>query len=104
MSNAWHSTADYAAGKAVFMPDDSSLALNDGLAWSGLWGSSSLDHDAGLMLTIRVVHPGEPGLMDWESDGLGSGTTIGPTGVPIPEPATISLLALGGLALVKRRK
>jgi len=102
MINTWHQPGDYAAGEAVFMPDTSVLTLDQGLAWVGTYGYGQA-HNSGLMLTIRVVHPGEPGLMSWETNS-GSGTTIGPTGEEIPEPVTLGMLALGGLAMLRGRK
>ena len=103
MTNTWHDPADYAPGAAAFMPTTAGLTLDEGLSWDGTV-SHDQTHSAGLMLTIRVVHPCGPGVMCWEaSGGLGSGTTTGPTGV-IPEPATLGLLSMGGLAALRRRK
>jgi len=104
MANAWHAPADYAPGAAAFMPTTAGLTLDQGLRWYGTV-SHDQTHSAGLMLTIRVVHPCAPDVMCWEaSDDLGSGTTTGPTGEEIPEPATLGLLALAGVLAVRRRK
>jgi hypothetical protein len=58
----------------------------------------------GLSNTFRVVHPYAPGEITyniWHVDAaLLEGTVIG----PVPEPATLALLSIGGVALLKSRR
>jgi len=84
-----------------------------------LLGISAYDRDAadpaGLEIWADVPFgverppdgPGAPGpLAGWVGTGFGSGTyTIALTGVVFkPEPATLAMLALGGLAMLRRRR
>jgi hypothetical protein len=50
-----------------------------------------------IMWMINGNNPNNPSYtLDWQS--------VSVTGTPVPEPATLSLLALGGLALLRRRR
>jgi glycerophosphoryl diester phosphodiesterase len=93
-------------------------ALIDGLLDKGIdfldWSSGSIDqaavdlvHSNGMELHAWTVNGAArmQELIDLGIDGI---TTDDPallrTLVPVPEPATMSLLALGGLAMLKRRR
>lgn len=91
MINTWHTPSDYAGGAALFLPTTGGLTLDQGLKWNGAANGGILTHDAGLMLTIRVVHPGEPGAMTWEAEGYAGGTTTGPTADPAAQTGITAL-------------
>ena len=72
-------------------------ALSEGLYYFG--HSSPLDsHDVGWTITLNS---GTTIDEDWDQEvGWGSG----PVHAPIPEPATLGLLAIGGFGVLKRRR
>jgi hypothetical protein len=76
--------------------------------WYGLWADVALENNAQLAMTVRLLSKGAPtGTVTLIYDsGYGANkfaeTVVGPG--PIPEPATMSLLALGGIAALIRRK
>jgi hypothetical protein len=74
---------------AVDFPDLSALASH----WnqSGQWEDGDSNGD------------GKVGFADLSIMAANWGWSM-PSGAPVPEPATISLLALGGLALIRRRR
>ncbi|MHC4986087.1 MAG: PEP-CTERM sorting domain-containing protein [Planctomycetota bacterium] len=105
MTNSYHPGTDYLRGDSVWQVGET---MNDGLRWENTNGFVSFQGLTGLLQTFRIVHPDGPGQIEWgtfHNYTLGDamevvGTTIG----PVPEPATLGMLTLGGLALLKRRK
>jgi hypothetical protein len=89
MKNRWHDPDEYNWGYELYMPTTAYVPLSDGLSWDGIWGMSAFGQDAGIMLTIRIVHPNPPGGMYWSSDAGCDGWTIGPTGELDDEPPVI---------------
>ena len=90
-----------AAGQMAFLYGDINLDLavdagdygtwqaNYGTAGPHAWGTGDLNNDA-------VVDAGDYGI--WQAN---YGTTLT---APVPEPATMALLAIGGLAVLRRRR
>ncbi len=80
----WTEDTDYATHSAIFGYDH---------PWSS--------EDVGWLM-VETVPPETVGhITGWE---LPVGTGFGPVHGPLPEPATLGLLLLGGLALLKRRR
>jgi len=99
--NEWHDGTEYIHGDSFWALSTTGYGIhfintNGLLVYYGL---------PGLLMTFRVVHPNAPGDVEWYTYQNNAvevqGITVGPV---IPEPATMSLLALGGLAVLKRRK
>ncbi len=76
-------------------------AATDGVQW---FANLSQGGVTGLVGTLRLVHPLGPStisyeLLDNDENMIASGSITG----PVPEPATIGLLGLGSLMLVRRK-
>ncbi|GAH83247.1 unnamed protein product, partial [marine sediment metagenome] len=88
--------------------------MRNAMMWAGditgddelhYWYSSYVQYASGLYMTIRLVHPLGPGTISysiigpfsWEQDHA-------PITGPVPEPMTLSLLAVGAAALIRRRR
>ena len=69
------------------------------------WYGNYAQYVSGLYMTIRLVHPLAPGTISysiigpfwWEQENA-------PITGPVPEPMTLSLLAVGGVAMIRRRR
>ena len=69
------------------------------------WYGNIAQYVTGLYMTIRLVHPLGPGEISysiigpwsWEQDHT-------PITGPVPEPMTLGLLAVGGVAMIRRRR
>ncbi len=108
--NAWSSTDLFAP--MSFAPTGDSF-----YAW-GFFDDDTFygrvtDDEAGLSVLAEFTHiwqPGDPSMAGITEVGLGSNATTSVMegfdnlSVGVPEPATMGLLALGGLAILKRRK
>jgi len=85
-TNAWVTNPDYAAVAHLAVPNIWEVDL-------------TVIPEAAMGLRLNVAmpstNPTNPILRVWEFEVFGT---------PVPEPATMSLLALGGLALLRRRK
>jgi len=79
MDNVWNVPDDYAYAWEIYMPTTGYVDLTEGLSWDGIWGGGAFGTTAGIFMTIRIVHPGLPGDMVWDSDAGYSGMTTGPT-------------------------
>ena len=87
-------SGDIVAGGAFTTWNVQTLAQN----WaSGLWAV-----DGFTINTFNNAVPTELGNYQLRSDGTTRGLVIDYT--PVPEPASLSLLALGGLAALRRRR
>ncbi|MHC4563296.1 MAG: PEP-CTERM sorting domain-containing protein [Planctomycetota bacterium] len=106
MENIWHTGDEYGLNTTNNHEWRKGVVDDTGIHWdntnpvmiAGDWMTEGLSN------TFRVVHPYAPGEITysiWHVDAqLLEGTVMG----PVPEPATLSLLAMGGVALLKRRK
>ena len=103
-----NSTVGYLSGQpALFATAPIYVDITSPVAPTVLFGFSQGDDGPGLVPGMRsalllVLSDLEPG----ESTGnaIDGGTAFGTVIAPIPEPATMMLLGLGGLALLRRRK
>ncbi|MHC4563633.1 MAG: PEP-CTERM sorting domain-containing protein [Planctomycetota bacterium] len=106
MENVWHAGSDYTIDSGVYDWREGS-ADETGVHWANQRYVFTPDWSTpGLMFTFRLVHPmpkGDDNIV-WELyHNLDSEAYFGTVDGPVPEPATMSLLALGGVALLRRR-
>lgn len=67
--------------------------------WNSIWGGSNYFTDpTGAHADLDLSFDIDPGSYGWSTNSHDDG------GVIVPEPATLGLLALGGLAMLRRRK
>lgn len=78
-------------------------ARADGI--SGDWNAYSQGWEAGGVMTWASVAPSEGTLTLSTGDGQGNNSYLAAARITlVPEPATLSLLGLGGLAMLRRRR
>jgi len=99
MLNRWHDGTEYTIGEHIWTRGQ---VIEYGIVWentNSFWWAGWMAE--GLSNTFRIVHPYGPGMITYiTSQGGSTGQIIG----PVPEPATLSLLALGGLAVLRHRR
>jgi len=105
MANDWHDGSEYLHGNSLWK---NGIVSDNGVTWTNTSPVLMFYGLDGLLLTFRIVHPASPGVIGWSTyhnSTLGDsvevvGTTVG----PVPEPATLSVLALGAVALLRKRR
>jgi len=117
MDNIWHAGPDYNITNefgGIFTPGSGVYDWREGsVDETGVhWANQRYVFNQywftpGLMFTFRLVHPmpkGDENLV-WELFHNRNGQSYyGTVAGPVPEPATMSLLALGGLAMLRKRR
>ena len=108
MDNVWHDGDDYDILNG-YHTWEHGYADNLGVHWQNqqaIFGPGMME--PGLMFTFRLVHPMPKGTDNIPWQITYNGVTGLPYGGmidgPVPEPATMSLLALGGIALLRKRR
>ena len=117
--NAWHDPGDYqgtsswAGVDPKFVQPGHSVSSSAGVANHALLFNNSVTTGTlytGLIVTVRIVHPDQPGIIDFRGYSFNAGGTtytnsvVGPAGVP--EPGTFGLLGvacLTGAVFLRRR-
>ncbi len=102
MINPIHLPSEYENVDNAFMYEGGITAENELHYWYG----NVHQYATGLYMTIRLVHPLAPGTISYSIYGpwwwdQQNTPIIGPA---VPEPMTLSLLAVGGVALIRRRR
>lgn len=106
MDNVWHDGGDYNIVNGLHTWDRGN-ADDQGVHWLNQTNIIMSGLDApGLMFTFRLVHPQPKGVnnIPWDFTISLVTSTGGMVDGPVPEPATMSLLALGGLAVLRKRR
>ena len=106
--NNWHLPSEYANdsfGWAANSWDNGTERFEEVDGYDGLffWYAMSGGQSNGLSQTLRLIHlDGPGGTLFFDAEAWGdAGNTVGG---PIPEPMTLSLLSVGGLALLRRKR
>ena len=97
--NYWHIGPDY--GDGFNFQRYGGYLIEDGVQWDRWSVQYGVTYT---IMTIRLIHPMAPGMITGETYHNSDYTWVGDIVGPIPEPATMSLLGLGGLAALLRRR
>jgi len=101
--NYWHDGPDYGDG-SNFQRYGGYL-IEDGVQWDRYWSGYVVTYGVEYtIMTIRLIHPEAPGIIQGSTYSNDVGPSEWDIVGPIPEPATMSLLGLGGLAALLRRR
>jgi hypothetical protein len=97
--NYWHDGSDY--GDAWNFARYGGYLITDGVQWDRYRVNYAVTYT---IMTIRLIHPHAPGTIEGETYHNSDYAWVGDIVGPVPEPATMGLLSLGGIALLRRRK